>query len=189
LLLHKGQAILQIVSEILKKINIQESLTFDLSVVGLTKTWSAFGGFRWDVQDKECVPNVPSMTLNLSRQKGNAFYRMILQRLSKLQQVRVFEKPQGSNLSTATKVLKKIYFNQLMSRWRLLMNLLPWFHSKRISLKVSCGSYYWWDWMQIQSDGDRMPVFCSFSGNSFTCNFDRDESCNIKLLKPRYVHK
>jgi len=30
LLLHKGQAILQIVSEILRKINVQESLTFDL---------------------------------------------------------------------------------------------------------------------------------------------------------------
>jgi len=90
-------------------------------IVGLTKT-SAFGGLYWDVQEKECVS---TMTLNSSRQKGNAFYRMILQRLSKLQQVRVFEKPQGSDLLTMTKVLKEIYFNQLMSWWRLLMNLLP----------------------------------------------------------------
>jgi len=123
--------------------------------------WFSLGRSR-----KRMRPQCPYNDTKLVSTKGNAFYRMILQQLSKLQQVRVFEKPQASDLLTVTKVLKEIYFNQLTSQWRLLMNLLPWSHSKRISLKVSCGSYYWWDWMQIQLDSDRMPVFCSFSGNS-----------------------
>lgn len=129
-----------------------------------------------------------SSTLNSSRRKGDAFYSMI-RRLLELQQVHVFEEPQGFDLLLATKVLEKIYssingdgaaflwirsrdFIRSESRWKI--------HATRIID---------WDWMQIQSGGDKTPVFCSFFRNSFTCNFDR-ESCNIKLLKSRYyVHK
>lgn len=160
---------------------------FDKNMIPHSHWWYSLGCSR--ETNASCVPNASFNDIKLDR-KGDAFYRYFddFRNCNRY----VFSRNRNAlTFQLRQKFLRK-FTHQLMDARTAATPSYSFtrFHSKRISLKVSCGSYYWWDWMQIQSGGDRTPVFCSFSENSFTCNFDRDENCNIKLLKPRYyVHK